>query len=143
MTSCPGVPPHNQGLLLRKRPPLPRDQEDCPLVANQHFNSPDIALHVISFFIDETGYEERSWLPSHNSLPPIQRYAATLCQFLIFRIFKSFFQHHLYPPCCWSSSCSRSHRILKCVALDLVFFRASPDVAEPSQSVTSDDLSIT
>ncbi|GFX17032.1 hypothetical protein TNCV_4265581 [Trichonephila clavipes] len=32
-------------------------------------------------------------------------------------------------------------RILKCVSSGLVVFMASPDVAEPSQSVTSDDLS--
>ncbi|PRD31162.1 UNVERIFIED_CONTAM: hypothetical protein NCL1_24189 [Trichonephila clavipes] len=61
-----------------------------------------------------------------------QRNVATLCHH---------FQHHLYPHCWWSSSCSRSHRILKCVSSGLVVFRASPDVAEPSQSVTSDDLS--
>ncbi|PRD27457.1 UNVERIFIED_CONTAM: hypothetical protein NCL1_35306 [Trichonephila clavipes] len=73
----------------------------------------------------------RSWLPpqlaSSNSNDTQQLSA------IIFNI--------ISPPCWWSSSCSRSHRILKCVSSGLVVFRASPDVAEPSQSVTSNDLS--
>ncbi|GFT60684.1 hypothetical protein TNCV_3584011 [Trichonephila clavipes] len=65
-----------------------------------------------------------------------QRYAATICQFLIFRVFKSF-------------STSSIHLVggLPLVRDPIGFlkgtcfvFRASPDVAEPSQSITSDDL---
>ncbi|GFV08169.1 uncharacterized protein TNCV_4787141 [Trichonephila clavipes] len=70
-----------------------------------------------------------------------QRYAATLCQFLILRVFMS------------CSTSSNIHLVgglplvrdpigfLKCVSSGLVVFRASPDVAEASQSITSDDLS--
>ncbi|GFU06303.1 hypothetical protein TNCV_4765961 [Trichonephila clavipes] len=79
------------------------------------------AISPLVWMVEE---EEKSWLPpqlaSSNS-NDMQQISASF-------LYLEFLSPFQYPPCCRSSSCSRSHRILKCVGSGLVVFRASPDV---------------
>ncbi|GFV58199.1 mariner Mos1 transposase [Trichonephila clavipes] len=100
-----------------------------------YFNSKDKNFYKIRIYMLPERWQQVVLAASTARFLQFQRYAATLCQFLIFRIFKSF-------------STSSIHlvgglplvRDPTYVSSGLVVFRASPDVAEPSQSVTSDDL---